>query len=376
METTDKKSSIYLTLSESEVPIRLDWPVTNLTENILKVLFIEYMDMEIAIASKTGYIPDNRIQRYDLPGRDHLQKIIDELMQGGSITDLLDEHSAVKRMDISFRVAYFHDKEILNVSGSLPEYMENMAKAMMSKSGFETKFNDFKDECKRNLRLNSYITEKGIVSFDNSWYGDFYERAYFQNLADNYFDPQRGTGCQLNAYKFDNPTKEQTDYAVSIYKHFNILNLKDMPGSPLSKDLSLLTDPSKVSRWDMGHTFDDYRHFTEDFNLESTPGNKIIHDLLYIKELGYPRDHDTVDQKVREDFKEIETRLTDLHANDSHNDKLLYELLNKSQLLADNILKERYKIEGKPIILRNSDQIILRRKSTARPQNKKGSKIK
>lgn len=248
MKTTDKKSSIYLTVSETGVPIRLDWPVTNLPENILKVLFIEYTDMEIAIASRTGYIPDNRLQMYDLPDKEQVQKIIDELSQGGSITDLLDEHSAVKRMDISFRVAYFHDKEILKISETLPEYMKNMAQAMLSKSEFESRFKEFNDECVRNLRIDSYLTEKGIVSFDNSWYGELYEKEFLQNLADNYFDPQRGTGGQLNAYKFDNPTKEQIDYAVSIYKYSNILNLKDIPGSPFSKDLSLLTDPSKVSR--------------------------------------------------------------------------------------------------------------------------------
>lgn len=369
METTDKKEGFYLTVSESGIPIRLDWPRIRLPENVLQNLFIEYVNIEVQIASKAGYIPDNRVQRYDLPDKGHLMMIIDDLWQGKSILDLIPEHGAVKKEDISFRAAYFHDQNMERISPiSLPA-VKKISDGMFNDPLLESVFTEFNDDCKLKCHTGSYMTEKGIVSFDNSWFGETYKDEYLKHLADHYFDPKRGTGDQLKVYTFYHPNKEQIEHAVNIYKHFNILNLNSIPEIPLSQDLSLLTNPSKENRWSLGHNYDDYRHFIEDFNLESTPANKIIHDLLYIKEIGYPRYHDSVDQKVRTDFQHIETPLIDLHANDPHNDKLLFELLNKSQVLADTILKERYKIEGKPFVLRNSEQIFLSRKGSAKNRN-------
>lgn len=350
---SDKKKDLLLvTYDPFGIPakVRCESGITNKTR--ADRLFMDYVQRERDTVLASGTFPDLRVCRYDLsmegPGPDILH-------DPSRLQEFIREECPSLSYDFSLRRFDALQYVLQNVedTGNLQIIKNYMEPDMELRA-------DIREELERCMEYNAEAyngtanqlqmveTAQGTLLLPYTNYPNRLQ-SFLQYVADHYFTPTaRQLGYVRMAYA-EAPGQEVQDAASRAGYMFAPDNGRFLPDKaqwhPTDR---LIQDKTIQGTYTLTPTYHDFHYFIEDHGLQVSPRNDRLFTLVFIAEYGCPqnfqRDPVYADHPDRRAFARLDRQLEEARQKAPGDSERFYRIQNRQQLLARDILRDRYGI--------------------------------
>lgn len=207
---------------------------------------------------------------------------------------------------------------------------------------------------KETLPVMSIQTTKGAVYLPVTDEGAKYKRDYLQYLADEFFTPPVQALQKVREFYISSPGLEAEQYMRKHQDFFessqSYTELEKIPLYPVLQSEMPIRGGHSIEP-----TYRAFHNFVRDYNLDISPVNRDVSNLLFIREYGLPADfRDNTEYEMfahRDDFRGMEGEMARLQSSKGYSEKDFYTIQNRQQELADKLLRESYGISCPPLQL-------------------------
>lgn len=350
---SDKKKNILLaTYDPFGIPatVRCESGIT--TKARADRLFMDYVQTERDTVLAFGTFPDLRVCRYDLSTAIPGPNILHDPLR---LQEFIREECPSPSYDFSLRRFDALQYVLQNVedTGNLQILHNYMEPDMELRA-------DIREELERCMEYNAEAyngpanllqmveTAQGTLLLPYTNYPNRLQ-SFLQYVADHYFTPTaRQFGYVRMAYT-EAPGQEVQDVASLAGYMFAPDNGQFLPEKaqwhPADR---LIRDKTIQGTYTLTPTYHDFHYFIEDNGLQVSPRNNELFTLIFIAEYGCPQNfqQDPVyaDHPDRRTFARLDRELEEVKRQAPGDEERFYRIQNRQQLLARDILRDKYGI--------------------------------
>ena len=352
----EKIRSLFITYDQFGIPEKIEIRnVAHKSVHRLDDAFMDYLaDQRISVLSY-GKFPDLRACRYDV----NAELLSDEQLEvicndAKNLQEFIAKNELTPLYNFSMQKfdALIYALEGIDVLDSL----EQIQHYMDPQTELPAEAKEKLDECldylasdNANQRIQAIETAQGALLFYDR-YDDFRQKSVLQYFADHFFDPHIKPYAFVRMYEILGPSKEQIDIASKAGYMFSpydqVFESEKAVWSQVEKHFQ---DKKGASEYNLAPTYHNYHYFTEDFKLDINDKNSTIFNLIFIAEYGCPKDFFSDEQYdsflCRKDFTLLDQQLRKVRCEEPQNSTLFYRIQNQQQILARDILHERYGVD-------------------------------
>lgn len=315
-------------------------------------VFMDYLQAERNAALVAGFFPDLRVCRYDLgndiPGPDtlhdpqRLQEFIRERYPQSS------SDFSLRRFDALLYV--LKDIEDTSDLQRLQQYMD---------PGIELRedIREILDQCMEDLQDDSTANLLQVVETAQGAlllpYADYPNRlrSLLQYVADHYFTPTARQLGYIRMYCTAVPGQDMQDAASRAGYMFAPDTGQFLPDKARWYPADMLQDNRMRGMqgvYTLRPTYHDFHYFIEDNGLQVSPRNNELFTLIFIAEYGCPQNFQQnpvyTDHPDRRAFARLDRQLEEAKEKAPGDEERFYRIQNRQQLLARDILRDKYGI--------------------------------
>ena len=352
----EKIKSLFVTYDQFGIPEKVECrDADHKSIRRLDDAYMDYLADQRTGVLTYGRFPDLRVCRYDVDAQllpdERLEMICNDAK---SLQEFIAKNELTPHSNISLRTydALFYALEGVDELDSL----ERLQHYMDPQTELPAETKEILDECldylasdTANQRIQAIETAQGVMLFYDR-YDDFRRKSILQYFADHFFDPRIKPHAYVRMYEISRPSQEQIDIATKGGYMFSPYDQVFQPEKAVWSHLNIhFLDSKDTCKYDFAPTYHNYHYFTEDFNLDITDKNADIFNLVFIAEYGCPnglfRDEQYNSFECRKDFALLDQQLTKARNEEPQNTNLFYRIQNQQQILARDILHEKYGVD-------------------------------
>lgn len=315
-------------------------------------VFMDYLQAERNAALGAGFFPDLRVCRYDpgteIPGPDILH-------DPQRLQEFIRERCPLPSSDFSLRrfdaLQYvLKDIEDTRDLQRLKQYMDPGIELREDiREILDRCMEDLQDDSSANL-LQVVETAQGALLLP---YADYPNRlrSFLQYVADHYFTPTARQLGHIRMYSTAVPGQDMQDAASRAGYMFAPDNGQFLAEKARWYPADMLQDNRMRGMqgvYTLRPTYHDFHYFIEDNGLQVSPRNNELFTLIFIAEYGCPqnfqRDPVYADHPDRRAFVRLDRQLEEAKEKSPGGDERFYRIQHRQQLLARDILRDKYGI--------------------------------
>ena len=316
-------------------------------------IFMDYLQAERDAVLSSGTFPDLRVCRYDIgndvPGPDALH-------DPQRLREFIRERCPQPSCDFSLR--RFDALQYVLKDIEETKDLQILKKYMNPNIKLRDEIREGLDQCMEYLQNDSAANLLQVVETAHGAlllpYDDYPNRlrSFLQYVANHYFTPTARQIGHIRMYEMAVPHQDRQEILSRAGYMFAPDNGQFLPEKvrwhPVDKLLQSNGMRERQGVYTLRPTYHDFHYFIEDNGLQVSPRNNELFTLIFIAEYGCPQNfqQDPVYavHPDRRTFARLDRELEEVKRQAPGDEERFYRIQNRQQLLARDILRDKYGI--------------------------------